>query len=312
MATYSQQELEGMSLLDIRKVARGLGITDLVGKRPQEIVRMVLTKQKPGGVDPRVKPKAAAAAKSALGKSPPPTPAREKPVATPAVKRGPVAVKHHAEIVDDDPLGVEEAAPRGMPGTLEQRVARIEAALIGAGVLSNSPAKKPGGRAPKSVEQAVLPSEWFDKDGNLQLTPEDIESMNFDTICSVNDLLGENKANIGPELQKSVRLARMRLVQALRKMGTVEQPVEDEAPAEEGEEIDPAEWKAPEEKANEFPPESVGDWCYIKDEGGEWHEGKVTKIEDKKGSPWFTIGYLAGDDVMEEEVDADELSPIWE
>jgi len=146
------------------------------------------------------------------------------------------------------------------------------------------------------------------------MTPEDIESMNFDTICSVNDLLGlENKANIGPELQKSVRLARMRLVQALRKMGTVEQKsVEDEAPAGEGEEIDLAEWKAPEEKANEFPPESVGDWCYIKDEDGEWHEGKVVKIEDKKGTPWYTIGYVTDEGITEEEVDADELSPIWE
>jgi len=288
MKTFTQQELEKMSLLEIRKVARKLGITDIAGKRQNEIVRKILTKQKPGGVDPRVKPKEAAAAKKKTKAEPKPKAAKKTKAKTKAAPK-------------------EDIEEPTFSGTLEQRVARIEMALVGAGIMdAKMDKKKPATKTPPSVEQAVLPSEWFDEDGNLSLTPEDIESMNFDSILAVNNLLGDYAADIPESQRKTPRLARMRLVQALRKIGDVEQGEGDDEPEEEGElvEIEPNE-------ESPFPPEEVGDQCYIKDEKGRWFAGLVVDISEKDGEPWYLIRYTVGDAVIEEEVDVEELKP-WE
>lgn len=265
MATYSAQQLEKMSLLEVRKVAREVGITDLAGKRPAELARAILTKQKPGGVDPRVKPKEAAAAKAKVNKTAP---------------------EPEPEVEETDEAPAKPAPKTTL--TIEQRVARIEAALLRAGVLDpNKPEKVMQTKTPQSVEQAVLPAEWFGKDGSLRLTAEAIESMNFDSIMAVNNLLAERElphADITEELRSKVRLARMRLVMVLRKMGAVTK-----AKPKEDEESD-----AGDEGGAPFPPQAPGDKCMVHwgTEDDEWCVGTLVRVFKQRGKPVYEMEYF--------------------
>ncbi len=281
MAQYTQQQLEKKSLLEIRKIARELGITDIAGKKQNEIIRKILTKQKPGGVDPRVKPKEAAAAKAALKKSSKATEPEE----------------------DEDEADEDDEAddvPETGLGSVEERLARIEAALLREGLMELG---KPKGV--KKHHKGDLPADstksYEDDEGNLTFSVEDLEKMNFQQIMDINDLLGERtgqKADIDKELKDKPRVARMRLVRFLKTKGFVYKgPSKAKNTADEEDDAEGAEFPHSLKKGDEVLAKYEKKWVAGTVVKAAWEEDGETwwriEVEGEEGSE--EVDFVAGE-----------------
>ena len=93
---------------------------------------------------------------------------------------------------------------------LAARVLRIEESLVAAGYAL------PSVLVPRKTNLPI-------KDGRLELTPEDLELANFDTLLEIQTLVEQNYgegAGVTEQDRKKPRLARQKIVRLLGKLGS--------------------------------------------------------------------------------------------
>jgi hypothetical protein len=285
MKRYTAADLEAMDILAMRKVARGLQL-DVKQKTRKELIRGILSAQKPGGKDARVRqdhPRTV------------PTNTKPAPLSAQMIAGGEVNTPH---ILQEMVKYI---------GDLLNRVSYLEAALVEQDIIE--PMSIPDAPVKQLMVGAVrLPEDWFDDRGELCMTAEEVNAAPFAMLELINaHLPADERADIA-DLQRKPRLAAERVARALeeagklyhqdRRIGTsrMVQHLARQAPC---------------------PPQNKGDKCEVYDDG-VWREGRYTgnyynEVDKETGEP-ITFWKMRFSDEKGNEYTcdfaADELRPL--
>jgi hypothetical protein len=267
MKRYTAADLEAMDILAMRKVARGLQL-DIKQKTRKELIRGILSAQKPGGKDARARPEYPATVPAKMPKVPK-QPAQLNEVLSGGEANTPHILQEMVKYIGD----------------LINRVSYLEAALIEQDIIEpmnipDAPVKQ------LTVGTGRLPEDWFDDRGELCMTAEEVYAASYAILQLINaHLPADARADIA-DLHRKPRLAAERVTRALEEAGKL---YHQDQRIGRGRLAQRSMRQAQAAPHDPCPPQNKGDKCEVYDDG-VWRPGRYTgnyydEVDKSTGQP---------------------------